>query len=232
MRFDKRIKGYRKELINLPVSLQVAIAQTSSKYELLASSMVKAIDRIDVNKNLQSLTFTPTYNKVIDNIDSDFFNTVTKSIGVRIDLTENQKNLIAEEFSDNLKLFIKDFADNEVLILRKKVEDAVFAGIRAESLQKVIKDRFNVSENKARFLAKQEISLLTSKYKEAKYQDVGITQYRWSISNVRTRPDHKALNGKVFSFDDPPITNQDTGARNNPGEDFNCNCVAIPIIEV
>jgi SPP1 gp7 family putative phage head morphogenesis protein len=73
---------------------------------------------------------------------------------------------------------------------------------------------------------------LTSKFKQVKYESVGVSKYKWSISNVRTRPDHKALNGKVFSFDDPPISNTSTGARNNPGEDFGCNCQAIPIIEV
>ena len=73
--------------------------------------------------------------------------------------------------------------------------------------------------------------MLTSKFKQAKYQQAGISKYKWSISNVRTRPDHRALNGKIFSFDDPPITNQETGDKNNPGEDFGCNCVPIPIID-
>ena len=231
MKFDKRIKGYKKELLNLPTSLQVTIAQTASKYELLATNMIGAIDGLNVSAALESLSFQPLYKKLIGNIDADFTKTVTKTIGVKVDITDNQKQVIAEEYSNNLKLFIKDFADNEVLILRQEVEKAVFAGIRAESLQKVIVDRFGVSQSKAKFLAKQEISLLTSKYKQAKYQEVGVNKYKWSISNVRTRPDHKALNGKIFSFDDPPITNKDTGERNNPGEDFGCNCVAIPIVE-
>ena len=219
MKFDKRIKGYRKELINLPISIQVAITQTESAYQTMAANMIKSIDNINYEGALRDLKLSGTLSKVIKEVDLDFTKTVSKVIGISVDLTDSQKETIADEFSENLKLFIKDFTDEQVLILRKDVEDAVFAGIRAEELQKTIIDRFGVSESKAKFLAKQEISLLTSKYK-------------WSISNVRTRPDHRALNGKVFSFDDPPISNQNTGARNNPGEDFGCNCVAIPIVEI
>jgi SPP1 gp7 family putative phage head morphogenesis protein len=232
MKFDKRIKGYRKDLVNLPISIQVAISQTESAYQAMAANMIKSIDNINYEGALRDLKLSGTLNKVIKEVDLDFTKTVSKVIGISVDITDSQKETIAEEFSENLKLFIKDFADEQVLILRKDVEDAVFAGIRAEELQKTIIDRFGVSESKAKFLAKQEISLLTSKYKQAKYEDVGVNKYKWSISNVRTRPDHRALNGKVFSFDDPPISNQTTGARNNPGEDFGCNCVAIPIVEV
>ena len=232
MKFDKRIKGYRKELINLPISIQVAITQTESAYQTMAANMIKSIDNINYEGALRDLKLSGTLSKVIKEVDLDFTKTVSKVIGISVDLTDSQKETIADEFSENLKLFIKDFTDEQVLILRKDVEDAVFAGIRAEELQKTIIDRFGVSESKAKFLAKQEISLLTSKYKQAKYEEVGVRKYKWSISNVRTRPDHRALNGKVFSFDDPPISNQNTGARNNPGEDFGCNCVAIPIVEI
>lgn len=232
MKLDKRINGYRKDLGNLPISIQVAISQTESAYVAIAQNIIKSIESINYDEALAALNLSSAFDKVIKSVDKDFTKTVSSVIGVSVDLTENQKERIAEEFSENLKLYIKDFADEQVLTLRKDVEDAVFAGIRAEELQKTIVNRFGVSESKAKFLAKQEISLLTSKYKQAKYEGVGVRKYKWSISNVRTRPDHKALNGKVFSYDDPPVTNQDTGARNNPGEDFGCNCVAIPIVEV
>lgn len=233
MRFDPRMKGYRKELTKLPVSLQVVIGQAESNYKRLASSMVDAIESIDVNAELEKLSFNAVFEDTLDQIDKDFNKTVSKKIGISVDITNNQREFITEEFSENLKLFIKDFSNKEILILREKVNEAVFSGIRAESLQKIIKDRFGVSKNKAKFLAKQELSLLTSKYKEAKYKDVGISNYKWSTSkDSRVREDHKELNGKIFSFDNPPIENKDTGARANPGEPFGCRCVAIPIIEV
>jgi uncharacterized protein with gpF-like domain len=40
------------------------------------------------------------------------------------------------------------------------------------------------------------------------------------------------LNGMKFSWTEPPITNKQTGARNNPGCDFGCRCLALPVIRI
>lgn len=228
MKYDSRIKGYRKDINNLPINLQVAIAQTKSSYEKMASSMITSIDNLI--PDYDNLSFVSDYDFALQSIDKDFTKTVSDVIGIDIEVTAVQREIIAKDFSNNMKLYIKDFVEEQIPILRQDVEEAVFKGIRAESLQKTIEYRYNVSQSKARFLAKQEISLLTSKYKQSKYQEAGVNNYKWSISNVRTRPDHRDLNGKIFSFDDPPITNRSTGEKNNPGEDFGCNCVAIPIV--
>lgn len=229
LNYDSRIKGYRKELNNLPVNLQVAIAQTKSSYEKMASSMISAIDNL--KPDYDKISFISDYNFALADIDKSFTKTVSEVIGVQVEVTPAQRQLIATRYSENMELYIKDFVKEQIPILRESVEQAVFSGIRAKSLQDSIIERYGVSESKAKFLAKQEISLLTSKYKQAKYEEAGVRKYKWSISNVRTRPDHKALNGKVYSFDDPPITNRDKGTKNNPGEDFGCNCVAIPIVD-
>jgi SPP1 gp7 family putative phage head morphogenesis protein len=230
---DQRINGYRIQVGNLPIPLQIAISQTASNYQKMATSMLSAIDNLKFDEQLGGLSFASTYGEVIDDVNVGLNKTVNKVLGISVELTDAQRQVITQQFSENLKLFVKDFAESQIISLRKDVEKAVFAGIRAESLQDVIKDRFKVSESKAKFLAKQEISLLTAKYKQSKYQEVGINRYKWSTSqDSRVREDHKELNGKIFSFDDPPITNKDTGARNNPGEDFGCRCKPIPIAEI
>ena len=72
---------------------------------------------------------------------------------------------------------------------------------------------------------------MVSKYRQIRYEEVGIDNYIWSTSHdSRVRHDHRELQGKVFSFSNPPITDKATGARNNPGEDFGCRCVAIPVM--
>lgn len=234
IKYIKRIKGYKKEMNNLPVNIQVAIAQRADSYKQMARQLVITVDKMDSNINeiTKNINFDNTLEKVFTDINKKFKKTVTDKIGLSINFTADQIKILSQEYTNNLKIYIKDFAQEETLILRQKAEDIVLSGTRAKDFTKIIEERFDVSTRKAKFLAKQEISLLTSKYKQVKYEGVGVSKYKWSISNVRTRPDHKALNGKVFSFDDPPISNTSTGARNNPGEDFGCNCQAIPIIEV
>ena len=234
IKFNKRIKGYTKEMNNLPVNIQVAIAQREDSYKQMARQLVATVDKINLNidEATKNINFDDTLEKVYSDINKQFKKTVTDKIGLSINFTADQIRILSQEYTNNLKLYITEFTQKETLILRQKAEDIVLSGTRAKDFTKIIEERFAVSTKKAKFLAKQEISLLTSKFKQVKYENVGVSKYKWSISNVRTRPDHKALNGKVFSFDDPPISNTSTGARNNPGEDFGCNCQAIPIIEV
>jgi len=105
------------------------------------------------------------------------------------------------------------------------------SGQRANNIVKLIQANYNTSLNKAKFLARQETSLLMSSMREQRYKDAGITRYKWSTSHdERVRPLHKRVNGQVFSWDNPPIVGE-LGEALNPGEDYNCRCVAIPIIE-
>lgn len=234
IKYSKRIKGYKKEMNNLPVNIQVAIAQREDSYKQMARQLVATVDKINLNidEATKNINFNDTLEKIYSDINKQFRKTVTDKIGLSINFTADQIKILSQEYTNNLKLYITEFTQKETLILRQKAEDIVLSGTRAKDFTKIIEERFAVSTKKAKFLAKQEISLLTSKYKQVKYESVGVSKYKWSISNVRTRPDHRALNGKIFSFDDPPISNTSTGARNNPGEDFGCNCQAIPIIEV
>lgn len=233
IKFNKRIKGYKKEINNLPVNIQVAIAQREDSYKQMARQLVITTDKISLNidEATKNINFDNTLEKVFADINTQFKKTVTDKIGINVSFTQSQIEFLSKEYTDNLKLYIKNFSQEQTQILRQKAEDIVLSGTRAKDFTKIIQERFNVSQKKAKSLAKQEISLLTSKYKQVKYNKAGISKYKWSNSNVRTRPDHKALNGKIFSYDDPPITNTETGARNNPGEDYGCNCIGIPLIE-
>ena len=71
-------------------------------------------------------------------------------------------------------------------------------------------------------------------------EDAGCTKYRWSSSkDSRVRDCHRALDGKIFRWDDPPEmwyeTKADrvyTGRHCHPGEDYCCRCVAIPVFDL
>lgn len=72
---------------------------------------------------------------------------------------------------------------------------------------------------------------MVSSYRELRYKDIGVSKYEWSTSrDVRVRPDHRALNGQIFDWEHPPIVNKQTGKRANPGEDYNCRCLAVPVL--
>ena len=81
-------------------------------------------------------------------------------------------------------------------------------------------------------MARQETKLLVAEYRKNRFKQEGVTKYRWStVLDGRERKLHRELNGKIFSWDNPPIIDERTGERGNPAEAYNCRCKAIPIID-
>lgn len=229
-KYDRRAKTWALLPGALPTDLRFAQASADSRYDALRHNVLHALDDMQIESIDKYSETKKQYGEAIEWLDGDFRKTV-QGITIAPNLTTKQKSLIAEQWGNNLDLYIKGWADEAILELRQKVQANTFQGGRAESLVKMIQHSRGVSKDKAKFLARQETSLLMSKFRETRYDSIGVRQYRWSTSHdQRVRHDHKELNGKVFSFDAPPVTNKATGARNNPGEDFGCRCVAIGLI--
>ncbi len=99
-------------------------------------------------------------------------------------------------------------------------------GWRHEELAKEIEGKFGVAENKAKLIARDQVSKFNASLTEFRMKEAGVEKYEWSTSgDERVRESHAEKDGKIFSWSDPPA---DTG---NPGEDINCRCVAIPVLE-
>ena len=229
--YHTRSKTWSLEMSEVPTDLKMAQANADSRYDALTRGFMKILDdiKIDAVDNLSKVR--DSYKKVMGWMDSEFVKTM-KGITIPPTMTEEMKSRIAEEWGTNLDLYIKGWMSKNILNLRERVQQHSFEGRRAESLIKIIQSNYGVSQRKAKFLARQETSLLLSKFRETRYAEVGVKRYRWSTAHdERVRSDHSHLNGKIFSFDSPPVTNTKTGARNNPGEDFGCRCIAVALVE-
>ena len=112
------------------------------------------------------------------------------------------------------------------------VSAAADRGTRVESVAKEIEKRFAVSKSRARLIARDQVAKANGQLTEIRHREAGVTRYRWSTSqDERVRPKHKQLNGKIFSWDDPPVVSA-KGERRHPGGDIQCRCVAVPILDL
>lgn len=244
--YNVKARTYSLPLAKLPTELKFAQAEAQSKYEKMREKMLSIIDNIQPSEVDKISKTKGEYEKTMASIEVDLQKTMPKNkqeardnpaasfsrLAIDANITPKQREIIAEQWGQNLDLYIKNWTEKNILKLREEIQPHVMAGGRAEGLAKVIQENYGVSARKAKFLALQETSLLMSKYKETRYKDIGISKYRWSDSHdARVRHDHHELNGKIFSYDNPPITNRKTGARNNPGCDYGCRCIDIPVID-
>lgn len=228
--YNMRSKTFSLLLADLPVDIRMSQARADGRYDALRRGLLRTLADINVESIDKVFQTTGAYRKTIEWINDDFEKTV-KNIAIPATLTEGQRDQLASQWGQNLNLYIKKWSAKNIIELRAKIQDETFKGNRAASLEAMIKQNYGVSRRKAEFLARQETSLLLSKYRESRYAEIGVTEYKWSTSHdERVRSSHRHLNGKIFSFAFPPVTDPKTGARNNPGEDFNCRCVAIPVV--
>lgn len=229
--FDLRSRVWRLTVGDVPDFVRAEAARYQSTAKATGDEIKRALDDIQINLERNVAEVDIDAEATIRAIEKGW-KKAAKALQVQPTLTPEARQRLAEDYNKNLKLYIKDFSQQSVKNLRGAVEDNALDGYRFDKLIEDIRHRYGVTANKARFLARQETGLFMAKYRKERFSQAGVRRYRWSTAHdERVRDSHKHLNGRVFAYSDPPITDRASGAKNNPGEDFNCRCVDIPILE-
>lgn len=125
----------------------------------------------------------------------------------------------------NIQL-IKSIRSQYLDKVQNAVMQAMVKGALNKDLAAQIKDLGKTTEKRAMFIARDQSSKLNAALTQARHEDVGIKKYIWSTSlDERVRDSHADKEGRIFEYANPPA---DTG---HPGHDFNCRCVAIPVLD-
>jgi SPP1 gp7 family putative phage head morphogenesis protein len=121
--------------------------------------------------------------------------------------------------------------------VQRLATEARIKGQRPEALVAEIMRTGQVSEAKARTIAHTEVGRAATALTEARMLAVGSTSYIWRTvggpasnkpgGDATVRPSHRAMNGKVVRWDNPPTLDGLTG---HAGALPNCRCIPIPIL--
>lgn len=229
--FDSKRKHWRIPRAKLTPQVSIAIGTASGKVTRVKERIGAHLDKLQsIMSQSPQFTFETAYTKAIVEL-GDKFDKGSEGIIVTPEFTPEMIKNLAEKYTYNMNLYIKNWTEKSIVRLRDRIMINTFEGKRAENLVKGIEHDFQVTESKAKFLARQETSLLMSQYREERYKSGGVQKYRWLTSgDSRVRGYHKRLNGKIFTWDNPPVVDA-TGRRAHPGQDYNCRCVAVPIVD-
>lgn len=137
---------------------------------------------------------------------------------------------------------MRELLDEQVTLIQsipleaaKRVHELTLKGLedstRAKQIAQEILRSNEVAASRAMLIARTEVARTAATLKQARAESIGATHYIWRTSHDSdVRSDHKALDGKVFAWKDPPISDVASGTRSNPGCIWNCRCYAEPII--
>lgn len=225
--FDRRTKAYKLDMSKLPITAKTAIAHNAEAMRQQKEAINKSLDNV---QEIQ-LDIDTALDEIFDDLALQADEIIPEDLEVPMSLDGYNEDILRKAYHENMDLYVKEWQDEAVQRMRNKVDETVRAGYRADTMSDILQSEYGISKRKADFLARQETSLLVSKYHREKAQAIGSKEYIWSTSaDMRVRDRHKDLNGRTFSWDSPPIVDSATGRTGHPGEDFQCRCVARPIL--
>lgn len=240
--FDKRAGVFRLPEVQAPQWVKAEAAdylnRAHNAHLAIQRELDAALERVDASR------YDVDAQRMVASVDQGWLASAAQ-LALKPPLTEEGKQALSDRYSENLNLYIKKWLKEDVLRLRRDVQKNAEAGYRFDTLIEAIQKRSGAGRAKARFLARNETSLFMSEYREQRFAAAGVTTYQWSTAHdARVRPatdltpreklhagNHRVLDGRVFAYKAPPIVDPHTGRRANPGRDYNCRCVDIPILE-
>lgn len=122
---------------------------------------------------------------------------------------------------------IKGLSDETVKRVSVTVYENTIAGNSQRTLQAELTKTFGFSDNRAKLIARNEMTSLNSDLTRIRHEQAGIKEYIWRTANdERVRDLHRSLNGKKYRYGEP------TGAEGGlqPGKPINCRCYARGIV--
>ena len=200
------------------------VARTDARNRLsLDFDMLRIQALQDVHKVAPGRTLQDALTQVASSVATVNAKAVTSITGINVRAASGLGARI-DMFRDRNVSLITSLVGNQIDDVQKLLESSEATGLQVEELRAQIEERFGVSESKADLLARDQTLKLAGQITEARQRGAGVERYVWTTSgDERVREEHAALEGQVFSWDNPP-------EPGHPGEDFQCRCTAFPVI--
>lgn len=234
------------QLPQAPVSLTVNDVSIKKGIQLLAGQLSKINARLD---QLNIAAFAENLARgFLSRLDKNNARSMSSNIknSTGVDLagairSDDIDTLLAVRVAENAALItsIKNQYAEEV---GKVVRDNILAGERSTRLITDIKEKGQVSENRAKLIARTETSRANAQITRLRSEALGSQTYIWStVIDERTRRDHIVMDGKLCRFDDPTVFSDDNGKTWRKrseiggveilaGDIYNCRCTSLPVV--
>lgn len=110
------------------------------------------------------------------------------------------------------------------------------SGMRPGYIEKALQEQFGVTQRRAKMIARDQTSKIQGELAEKQQKDAGFEYFQWIDSDdSRVRHRHSEIANKVtaygtgiYRWDDLPLSSD--GVPIKPGSDYQCRCIARPVI--
>jgi SPP1 gp7 family putative phage head morphogenesis protein len=146
-----------------------------------------------------------------------------------------------KSFSGENVSLIKSLKDQNLTSIEGMTQRALRSGQRHEEIARQIEAQYETTRNRAKLIARDQVSKLNGQLTQLRQNDIGINEYIWRTSgDERVRSNHKVMDGKKCRWDDPTVfwngaawvsRKTISGIELHPGGDYQCRCWAEPVFD-
>ena len=137
-----RAGAWHIHLSKLPMDVQTAIRASETRFQSVLDRIDKKLSQIQPDELADKMPLADMFDATLFSYEKDV-NKTLKSLSVKATLSEAERRKIAEQYSDSLKIPIRDFTRKETTNLRDRISRSTFKGNRYEDLIKEIVDWVN-----------------------------------------------------------------------------------------
>lgn len=184
-----------------------------------------------ITKGFWEATFHPREAEALATLAADrtnqfqkrqFDRQVRSGLGIDVFIREPDLAALTEDFVAENVALIKTIPNQYFDDIEKIVTAGVRQGKRHEEIARDIQARYQVAENRAKLIARDQVGKFYGDLAKARQEDLGVTKYVWrTVNDNRVRSEHHVREGKTFSWAHPP-------SDGHPGNAINCRCYAEP----
>lgn len=241
--FDLRAGVFRLPEWAVPAWVKAEAALAQAKAARVHAALTRQLEATKARLGELKFELDPT--EPVAAIEAGF-QTTAEALGVETSLPPAARARMEKRYVEQVRPYVSEATAGFIDDLHAAVSDNAAGGYRYDHLVAEIEAQAGVSRRKARFLARQETSLFMAAYRQERFAASGVRRYKWSNSHdARVRPapsltpaqkrhagDHRVLDGKIFYYTTKaPAQFMSSRKPCNPGEDFQCRCVDLPVLE-
>ncbi len=229
LQMDSKKEYNRKRRLSRFISLDNTFQRLRMVFRLIRGELEQALGTFGLRKKIEELAGFGHKLTV-----KEWKKTIRKTFG--IDLLEDYYSgdayqvLLKQWVSENVEL-IRTVPKASLDKMKELVYDNYMEGKTATDIIKEIQKQYGMDKRHAMLIARDQTAKLNAAITQRQQQEAGIERYTWSTSwDDRVRKSHQKLDGRPFRWDDPPETEK--GRKCHPGQDYQCRCCAIPVIDI
>lgn len=137
---------------------------------------------------------------------------------------QNVPTLVKGFVTENVSL-IKNIPREVSSRIEKLATRAVQEGRLHKDVAKELEAEFGLPRERAKLIARDQVGKLYGQINKSRQKQLGIERFIWrTVNDRRVRSKHKALEGKMFEWDNPP-------KEGIPGQPIRCRCNAEPVFD-